>query len=53
MDALFDWAYNNGGVAVAFVVNTAILVYVLKSIDSKLDKLNMNIIGFLEELKRR
>ena len=48
MDALFDWAYNNGGVAVAFVVNTAILVYVLKSIDGKLDKLNINFEVFLK-----
>ncbi len=48
MEALFNWAYNNGGVAVAFVVNTAILVYVLKSIDAKLDRLNMNFEKFFD-----
>ena len=52
MDKLFNWAYNNGGVAVAFVVNTAILVYVLKGIDAKLEKLNINIESFLSNKRR-
>ena len=52
MEELFNWAYNNGGVAVAFVVNTAILVYVLKGIDTKLDKLNVNFEKFFEQKRR-
>jgi hypothetical protein len=52
MDQLFNWAYNNGGIAVAFVVNTAILVYVLKSIDAKLEKLNVNFEKFFDKKRR-
>lgn len=51
MDKLLDWAFANGGIAVWAVVNTGILVYVLKGIDNKLDKLNMNFEQLL--LKKR
>jgi len=52
MEELFNWAFDNGGVAVAFAVNTAILVYVLKSIDNKLDRLNITIEKFIEHLNK-